>query len=201
MAFSLSWKKAVGAKHRWRISQTFGASKKAMPSPLWTQLVCVCVPRGSYRALVRGPSPIRYPSIPLTSALSPRQAFELNASGKALGQHKPPELQQGLQSLGSASPRSDLTLRPPEGPSQALTLSGAPVETAIWANLRLTPGFNQSHIEATVRVNDKSVNFFSSFSALCRFELFWFDSSGILGQDSLCCGLIEFTVQQGFKDF
>lgn len=58
---------------------------------------------------------------------------------------------------------SDLTLRPPGGPSQSLTLAvrirGPPVETAIWANLRLTPGFNQSHIEATVRVNDKSVNF------------------------------------------
>lgn len=77
-------------------SLTFGASKKpsTVPSPLWTQMVCVCVSHGSYCALVWGPTPIRYPSISLTSALSPRQAFELNASGKALGQHKPPELQQ-----------------------------------------------------------------------------------------------------------
>lgn len=83
--------------------------------------VCARVPRGSYHALVRGPSPIR--SISLTSALSPCHAFELNASGKALGQHKPPELQRLLQSLSSLSPRSDLTLRASRGPSQALTLS------------------------------------------------------------------------------
>lgn len=63
-----------------------------------------------------------------------------------------------LQSLSSLSPRSDLTLW---GPTRALTLSGAPVVTAIWANLRLSPGFNQSRIEAIARVNDKTVDFSS----------------------------------------
>lgn len=88
--------------------------------PSWC--VCACVSSGSYRTLVRGPALLHYPSISLTSALSPRQAFELNVSRKALGQHKPPCFVTAATQI-SLPARSDLTLRPPGGPSQALTLS------------------------------------------------------------------------------
>lgn len=66
-------------------------------------------------------------------------------------------------SLRSASPHALIPHSglpgAPRRPLPSPLGSGVLVETAIWANLRLTPGFNQSHIEATVRVNDKSVNF------------------------------------------